>query len=553
MKKLYILFTILILTSCYKDYDNTIEEVVEELPKTSITTGINGKLVLTPDADYTQYQLEINGDLISLSREHFFLYLSGLKKEGQLIKLLHQNQLAGMALAYLIENDINYLEITEFPEAQIQDMDFGESQNLQLGQTISINLSDQVFKEGSSILHSGNGRLRTHFINEKRHLNAMPELIRNSEGELEYLSEKEFAVTLDFTTQDGEQLVLDPRQNSLTINNDVAGYDLFKVLNNGDLKKQTLLSDKTYSIDGSGVYIYGKSESARIVEGQLTHNDIGVSYTRLVSDTETAYSTQSGNWIMPIETGAIKDLSIQDACGVELELYTVDEAVFQNKETIELDYSNKLIPLNLSVLDCNGNPVDYPATHLKYTNAVEQIAIYREEIAESYIVSCDGTVEISGVDVNDFSKGPSISWSSSIEDDIKYLSICNALQEGFAYFEINGNSKLYPGFEINSESGLTSVRDEEGKFRIKFKGDMAAKYSTDAVNLFINDADFGDVGYSISCENSPLGCGIDYFNVTHFDENGWLRINLSGRIWAQTIDPPVAGYYPISGVIMTKQ
>jgi hypothetical protein len=74
------------------------------------------------------------------------------------------------------------------------------------------------------------------------------------------------------------------------------------------------------------------------------------------------------------------------------------------------------------------------------------------------------------------------------------------------------------------------------------------------VNIVIDDSDFGESGYYVSCENSPLGCGISDFRVTHYSiqQNGQVRAKFSGDIWMQTLNPTLAGTYPIEGVIISK-
>ena len=109
-------------------------------------------------------------------------------------------------------------------------------------------------------------------------------------------------------------------------------------------------------------------------------------------------------------------------------------------------------------------------------------------------------------------------------------------------------------FRLKKLMGRTSLIDPNNEMKIHFNGLSSGVYDEQSVHVFIDDEDFGPLGYSISCEQSAWGCGLDDFNVTHFESTGGiLRISFSGVMWMQTIEPPLAGNFPIEGVIVTRR
>ena len=134
------------------------------------------------------------------------------------------------------------------------------------------------------------------------------------------------------------------------------------------------------------------------------------------------------------------------------------------------------------------------------------------------------------------------------------LTECEELAEGYSYIQIEDDVKVYDAFFLEEAGERTILKSENEKVKFIFKGNAPGMYEEDEVNVLIDDEDFG---YYIKCENSPVGCGITEFNVTHYETNGGngstVRVSFSGTLWMQTVSPPVADFLDIKGVIIIKR
>ena len=133
------------------------------------------------------------------------------------------------------------------------------------------------------------------------------------------------------------------------------------------------------------------------------------------------------------------------------------------------------------------------------------------------------------------------------------LSNCETFDAGYSYVTINGNTKIYEAFELSTTANQTILTSQDETFKLLVKGDSEGVYAGSDINLFIDDTDFGGVGYFIDCQTSTLGCGIDNLNITHYDadEEGIFRASFSGTVWIlEESNETVAGNFPIEGVIV---
>ena len=151
--------------------------------------------------------------------------------------------------------------------------------------------------------------------------------------------------------------------------------------------------------------------------------------------------------------------------------------------------------------------------------------------------------------------GPELDWDVNSVFSPNILSKCMSQEEGYAFVEVGDSEKILDQLEVSIEQGRTTFSTPDESFIFSVKGTEVQAYQESEVNILINDPSFGPDGYYISCQASDLGCGINRCEMTHFanNEGDWFRVQFEGEIWVRTINPAVASYKPVRGVILTKK
>ena len=548
MKSWICILSTLLLFSCYEDYDNTSIEVIEEQPTTLVNGGVNGKVVNLNPVDYADYTLEINGDMFEIKDSFVFNYINGLSKEGQVINLVKDNVLQGMGYGFIKENDINYIEITRFPEASVVNTETGTPNEISIASDFKLVL-DQNYTSTSGTPYSGSVEISNSYLNGAEYRNYLPRYVKTDGGGY-VLDEIKSAFSIQLNDNQGMPVEVSASQSYIELIGQTGSFTLFKLIGN-TLVELDMDNNSRFGYAGAGLYIYASKVPATLIESFLYSDEGNIAQARLNIAGINHYTTHDGVWIAALETGDVVDINLSGDCGIMVEDWTVDVSNYNSASGLKLNDNQHLLPLRLELIDCQEGLAQFPAI-LSRDQGVITKYVFRDGTVNAAIVSCNGASELAAGDALTGEKGAFIEWSNDLGDDLRYLGACSDYDQAFAYIVINGEPKLYDSFSLMKEGSSTILRSADDRFRLRFQGTEEGPYPTESVNLFINDDSFGSDGFSISCENSPLGCGIEYFNVTHFKDDDWFRVSLEGEIWAQTLDPPIAGYYPIKAVIMIK-
>jgi len=264
-------------------------------------------------------------------------------------------------------------------------------------------------------------------------------------------------------------------------------------------------------------------------------------------------ATENGKWIALLPESETIRMNLLNPCDESLQSETLDIDVNDlSGQNLIISDNNNYQKLNITVLDCNGDTVSTPNLNVSSGNEVNHY-IFSENYSDKWIAVCD-EFNIAAVDETSGESGPSLSWSTSIQDELDVLTHCGEYDQGYSVLKIREDEKIYPAFELRIEGERTVLQSPDGNVKFIFKGMEERMYDVNEVNVLIDDIDFGDKGYYIKCENSSYGCGIDNFNVTHYESegSGMVRVTFSGTLWMQTLTPSVAGNFDVEGVIVIK-
>ena len=550
---LYIICVALLSTGCYKDVDDTPPpEVIIETTEVLINTSISGNVLDGEGNLVSNYTLLINNQPNTIPANHFLLDLEEVKKKGQTIHVFKDGLQIGIRTELLVENDINHLEIVRHPEfnqtsLMVDDpkIDFTKSLKADFSSTRwennyngQITIEYVAIESNNSLTPVGYNSISELLAIDSRggfYLNA-----RNENGD-DILAEKENPILI----QTGE---LDEDINSLFV---------FDAENEIWLLVTEFTPGDEITVLGKGYYTFAKYDSGVFVEGKITKADSPVSYQGMNwivgSMSNNVCATEEGNWIGLLPKEERVSLNLLTPCNGSLRSETIETSTFDAKnQNFDLAGNDNYQLLNFKVLDCEEEIVANPSFEIN-SGENQNVYVFSEGYTEKWIAVCD-EFDISALNQTTGESGPEIAWSTDISDELDVLTDCNELEEGFSYIKIRDDQKVYSSFSMEIVEERTVLQSEEGNVRFYFRGMQEGKYDVDQVNVFIDDIEFGDKGYYIKCENSNVGCGIDNFNVTHFNlgDNGMIRVTFSGNLWMQTLSPSVAGNFDVEGVIVIK-
>ncbi|MEM9547070.1 MAG: hypothetical protein AAGA77_13900 [Bacteroidota bacterium] len=552
-KQLLYTFVALLLIGCYKDVDDTPPpEVIVETTEVLINTSISGSVFDSDGNLVSGYTLMINNELNTIPSNHFLLQFEDVKKKGQTIHVLKNGQKIGIRTELLVENDINHLEIVRHPEFNQTSLlvdnpiiDFTKSLKADFSSTqweydykgeVTI---DYVFIESNtSLTPVGYSSLSEVLVVDSRggfYLN-----VKNESGQ-EVLAQKENPILIQTggLEEDINSLFVFDSENEIWV--------LVTEFTPGD----------EVAVLGEGYYTFANYDSGVFVEGKITKANSAVSYQSmrwtLGSFSNEMCATEEGIWIglMPKEESV--NLNFLTPCNISLQSEIIQTSTSDIKnQYFEIEDNSNYQLMNLKVVNCEEELVAEPSFAIN-SGEKDKFYVFSEGYAEKWIAVCD-QFTISAVNQNTDESGPEISWSTNVADDLEVLTDCSELEDGYSSIKIRDDERVYASFNMEIVGEKTVLQSEDGNVRFYFKGMDEGKYEMDEVNVFIDDINFGDKGYYIKCENSAEGCGIDYFNVTHFniENNGMIRAAFSGNLWMQTLSPSVAGNFDVEGVIVIK-
>ncbi len=552
MNKFYIFSLMILLTACYDDYDNSRVEVVEDKPTTIISTRINGKINNIENYDSEKLSLEFDDQFFELQGVTFLIELDQIAKTGEFLKLKSEGKTIGVKQSILIENDINYIEINAFQNNQTKSIDANLHSEGVLFDNLFFSYEGKAFDKNGD-LFAGQFNIHTSLIEHPDGLQNLAQLAYDSKGEQLLLKDIKYAYWIESLTENGEPLFLNPAKNTINFGELSQDLRLFKLVNGRILKEIDDLTS-TLSFDGSGLYIFAKVEPGVLMEGILEFQNARVSYSRLNYNQKHTYSSALGRWIGVFEKGVDATMSLGKKCGQSSSSWTVFSGEVNSKSNLLSidDNEQGMLLLDAKIVNCLGQDDEVAALVIEQMGE-ERLFIYPSGKIEGYTSVCPGNVRMKSFNLVDHTIVNDLDWNTNNGSEIRYLTSCSSLADNFSLIELNGERMVYDSFEWYSENGETKLVDSKGRFEIKFDGSNLGHHPNEQVNIFIKDEGFGDKGYSISCINSSLGCGIYDFELSHFETTkGWVRVEFEGKIWAQTINPPIAGNYAIEGVIMIK-
>lgn len=538
------------LASCYDDYDFSTEIITEEKPRTLINSGLNGHFLDFNSYSSADISLELADNSFVIEDARFYKSLQRVSKISERIQIRHGHKTVAIANVSFLENDIQRVEFRAFPDYKELSLNAGTTREIEESYFDMHLSAETVSADGLS--QTEDLDMRYSLIEDAQIINQLGQAGMDADGQLLVLENIQWALHIESFDRNAEISILNASKNWLTLNDISGDLELFRLAEDG-LFRSVDTDANRIAIKGEGLYMLAEKRPAVYLEGAIKYNDTAISYLPLELGSHHFSTTAEGRWAGLVEQGVDSELRILDNCNDFIQSFALPARDDDFKQyEFQLGASDRLTLMRTSVIDCEGKLQMLPALQIDKTG-IGQLFIFRNNPINNYLAVCENEFSLLAIDPVGMSRGPAIPWSREQEADLKYMSSCQNFENGFSFIRINGEEKLYSGFNSAFDGSETRLSSDDGLFRIKFDGQGNGFYTEQMVNLYINDTTFGDAGYGIDCEQSNLGCGIKELYVSHYSTDGdWLRLSFSGEIWAQTLDPPVAAYYPIEGVILTK-
>lgn len=551
----FFLFITIVATGCYKDEDNTQPpQIIVETEEVIINTSISGSVFDLEGNTISTYTILINNQVNPISSDYFLLQLEDVKKKGQTVHVFKEDKQIGIRTQLLVENDINHMEIEQHAEFENEIIE-GSNQQIDLSKSLNLDFTNTKWTGDY------NGQVVAEYVNIQEKNSLTPVGYTNFSDLVAIDSKGGFY--LKTRDNNGEPILA---QEAFPIILQTSGLDanvnsLFKFDEGEEI--WVLVTEFTSGDDveilGEGYYTFANYTPGVFIEGVVLKEDKRVAYHpiqwQLTGLSNQLSATEHGKWIALLPENESVEVNLLNACNEFLQTETVDtkNEDLQGQDLIVKDNGNYQL-LDVSILDCNGNIVETPSINIRKGDFSSTYA-FTEDFTNRWISVCD-EFNISAINEETGLSGPELEWSSDISGSLDVLTNCNELGAGFSYIKIRNDIEIYPSFELELVGDRSILKSQDGNIKFIFKGMEKGMYNVDEVNVLINDSDFGDKGYYIKCENSPFGCGIDHFNVTHFESSGsnsgTIRATFSGNMWMQTLSPSVAGNYDVEGVIIIK-
>jgi hypothetical protein len=547
------LLLILFISACYDDYDRSVTIEDRPQPETTMDSGLTGRAYNNERSILSDYSLSINGMTYNQS-EAYYEDISQLRKFGQIIYLMKGEEIIGFNNQLLLENDINNVDLIAFPQKQMITIS-SDSQTIEIDTEISITINkNQLLNTDNQI------PLSDILVN---HLSTTDPDILSQVGHHGYNSDMNLLVLnpsrlfyLELLSE-GEQLTIDDDM-PIQLNHNFIDNSLFRLDERGYWSEVS--NDSGYGIKQSGYYIFAEAQPGVYNEGTLLKENKAVSYIDLNlrhefdSRNYNLKTSSKGRWAMVNYADESVTLQLSTPCDQVIENANIDLAGDSNLDlSYEMTTDDLLLDVTTQVVDCRGQLSDVPTINIRNQSG-SFLYPYIGSAINTWIAICEENVDITGYDISEDKAGPLLDWNIGIEDAISYLSYCENFSSGFSLLKIREDMMVYSSPDIEMEGNETKLIESDNRFRLNFKGLDIGAYEKEDVRIFLEDFSFGSEGYRITCENSPLGCGIEDFRVSHLDiaGGGWTRITFSGTVWMQTIDPPLSGDFPVEGIIMRR-
>jgi len=552
MLRYILLFITVFISACYDDYDFSEEIIIEEEPGTLVNTYVNGIIHIDGFEDYEKLDLQIGPLFQGLKSNQFYEYAEGLRKEAQLLELYYNNQLLAISRFRPVENDINKLAIQPLPVLEEYSISSGTiNENISLGDQFTLELRG-VPVDNSGIAYNGDYKVEFAQLNSDFFFATFGYSARSVTNEKLIIDAYKSGMYMRVLGSRGEELSFAPGMASLRYMTG-EGVQLFSIFQDGRLQA---ISNQA-SIVKSGFNFLLGAQPASDISITLDFDGKAVAYSQLRINGRSFEGTAKGKYSIVVEDGVDLDIELIDRCGNSIKNWLISANDISDENlhlSLEASESSYVFVFQADMIDCNGTKASISALSLDETGT-DRTLIYPEFTNSIVTTICSESFKIAGLDVSDWTTGPEFDWRTEFGSDMGHILNCNLDTDAYGFFSISDELKLYESFELELHDSETIIRSSDDVFRIRFDGVSEGSYLTEGVNLYIDDPGFGDKGIRIYCENSELGCGVEHFEVSHYpmgSVENLFRVTLDGRIWAQTLNPPVAGYYPLEGTIFIR-
>ncbi len=562
MRLTIFLFIVLGLTSCYEDIDNSIEEtdpvvVIEEVPRRIFEANIHGETSDTDAKFISDYTLEINTEKHRVEGDNFFLKTRNIRKKGQLIEVIKDERLAGLGFHYLLENDVNKIRLQAFDNYQ-EEIFQGGYYSLDASQNIGIEY-DGLFGTATGTT-TAEVTLQSLLITDVEALSNIAPSGFLTDGTLVKLyPQKAFSIAFYFENKRVFSTQEEDLAFAAKLSADLTGdQQLFVYNREFGYWLQVAELNGEYLTESLDHFVIADFQPAAYVEGLVEINGSPIAYadTRSSEKVETDfYTTEQGRWAQVFPLNEEVTTSVHSPCG---DIVHRSSRGFESEQEtpvlLSLAAESSTVSLDNKILDCEGDVIDQASYKFSYHNQSSSTLSFSDQFTSNTVLVCDEDFDLSGYNRGMDQLGPSVTWSASNNTEVRNLSSCGRFQNGYSFIEIRDDKRIYEVFHIETSSDGTSISSPDDSFRLKFRGNMRGIYEDQDVNIFLDDSTFGTDGYRITCEDSRIGCGLNNFEVSHFDTSveGWVRISFEGEIWMQTIENPKVGHFSVSGVILIK-
>jgi len=541
---------LLSLSSCYENQLIDEGDVIEADPEIEVEeTGVTGRVTTEGGELVSNYTLSINGENYTYDNNVFYQRLNRAKKRGQFIFLYQNNRLAGVSNAYLIENDVNYVDLVAFPEGTELALD----KQINIHPNFTIETNDELIGNvgGSNMLVNHKSTTNAKILNN------LGTSAKNSSNEL-LVIKPQLAIHFDVYVSNVPFMAITKEQGFTFLGTLEEGQGLFYLDRDKD---EWLLKSPTDKLL-PGFYTIAQYGRGVYVEGDLLKENEPVSFMPYSWAAglyaHEAKSSSQGKWGAVTQNESLIQYELQSPCGDLVQSFQLDgtQVLKKDYEVSITENVDKLLKVDTQVFDCEGNIQNYPAITVQdELNAEGFIYPFQDSEISTWVSVCSQNFELGGYDIYANESGALINWSLDQRDALNYLSDCNDFQKGYSYIKIKDDMRVYEPFEKNIvEGGFTQLLETNGKIQLAFKGIEQGAYGAQEIRISIDDPEFANShGYFVSCAQS--GCGINEFDVTHYEtsEDGWLRVSFSGEIWMlKTSDQDVAAVFEVEGVLLTK-
>jgi hypothetical protein len=219
------------------------------------------------------------------------------------------------------------------------------------------------------------------------------------------------------------------------------------------------------------------------------------------------------------------------------------------------------LPIDTRFMDCNGLPVEKALFSLRQEEHWIVNTSTENSLQFGTIAYPLSRYALQAIDLENETFSARLDFSPKERLETGSLAICQNAPENFLKIQVDQLIGLYKDLEWTLAPGPVSFFFQndtlypELDFLLRVEGKQEGSYTDEQLNLSWVDPGFGGTGYSFLCPTSESGCGFTHFEILEYgDQAGqWIKAEFEGEFWMQTLSPPLAAYYPVSGEIQIKR